>query len=308
MRRFTVAGAAKLFDLDPKTVRSVIGDLVWLNLIERVDFSAYSEIKLLPLTADHLKLFRPMPTGKAAGKVVEPMAKKPRTTITQFKLGGDRWDDCRRACEGQMAQSKAEEIFQMAKRLGESPGDFLDGMNRVKAVYDDRVVAGKVAAGVFGGYLKACYQKRIDVLEEQEREERKREYLSSPEFQEKLAARRKAAEADPTHELFIASDEAIHARVDFGNSPVGSYQALDRITTAVHKQSRAIVATKNLRLQEEIDEIGRLKGKIIKHALGSLNHFYQQPIKATPDEFQQALNAAASNLEPKMPPIFEQAV
>lgn len=304
VRRFTMAGAAKMFDVDPKTVRSVINDLVWLKLIERIDLGGCSEIRPHPITDQHLNLFEIK--VEPVSKSVEPVERKARSSITKFKFLGNPWDDCRRACEGLMVQTMAEEILIQSQRLGESPEGFLNEFQRVKAIHDDRVVKGKVAAGTFGGYLGGSYQKRIAILDEQERQLRHEQLLSSPEFQKMLADKRKAAESDPLDDNFILTDDAIFARVQFGSTVVNGIRALDSVNSKLYKAVRSHVAAKGVNPLHETAVIGDLKGKITKCALAVLNHHYKQPVLATQDEFERAIDDAITRIEPTMKQIFRQ--
>ena len=171
VRRFTMAGAAKLFDLDPKTISAITDDLLWLRFIKREDLGRCSDITVeTKFTDDQLAFFEPK--AETIRQVVEPKEKQPRPLAVPYQYRGDAWDDCRRLCEKLMPQSVAETAFQKARRLGDSPDRFSDELQRVKGIHDQNVKSGKVGKGNFGKYLNACYDNRLAVIVEEERKQR----------------------------------------------------------------------------------------------------------------------------------------
>ncbi len=160
MQRFTVAGTSKLFDLDPKTVRSILQDLIWLKMIERIDYKSYSEIRVLEFTAEFAKLLRTIP--KPVGKAVSPIEKTPKNS---FVMKGDPWDACRKLCSGLIKQKLAESIFSVARKLGDGPDDFCSEFDRIREIYKNK---SDRKSGSFGFYIQACYQNRANEQAEQQ--------------------------------------------------------------------------------------------------------------------------------------------
>jgi hypothetical protein len=300
VRRFTVAGAAALFGLDEKTVKSVLGDLLWLRMIDREDLGRSSDITLLPLNDNHLALFQHKPETER--KQVELTEKKPRPEAAPYKYRGDQWDACRRFCDGVMSQKKAEEAIGKAQKLGDTPDDFETMFRRAKAKHDENMLAGKVAKGNFGKYLNVCFDRRLTKLGEQNKEaerlQRLEAFYSSPEYKQKCAEDQKAAEADPLHRLFNPTPEAVLARVQFDPDPLKNIREWDRFSNALSKTITAFVRGKNLDIQKQVDLQGNLRHNILKHALSALNGYYRQPILASSEEFVSQLNAGISKVAP----------
>jgi hypothetical protein len=307
VRKFTMAGAAKLFALDPKTVGSIIEDLLWVSLIQRVDRGRCSDITVTTtLTDAQLDLFEPK--VEPVRKVVEPKEKQPRSTPAPFVCRGDNWDACRRLCDGHMPQKRAEDAIAKARRLSMTPDDFEAEFHKLLGFHKKNIMEGKVGRGNFGKYLATCLDSRVAMLEVQERKEQERErleaYYRSPEFKQLQKQEEKSAATNPLHPKFFVSEEAIQDRVQLDESPVLAYRKLDTIKDRLHRHVREFVKSKNLNSQDEVDEIGNLKGRILRHTLAALNGYYKQPVLATQGQFEQAIDEAIAKVEPTMPPLF----
>lgn len=302
MQRFTVAGTAKLFDLDNKTVRSILQDLILLRMIERIDYGSYSEIRPLEFTAKIAELLRT--NSKPVGKVVSPIEKTPKNS---FVMRGDPWDACRKLCSGLIKQELAESIFAVARKLGDGPDDFCSEFERIREIYKNK---SDRKSGRFGFYLQACYQNRANEIAEQQRrdkEQQEREaYLLSPEFQRKQAAIEETAKGEPMHSRFVFTDEAITDRVLLASNPVDAWRKLNSYKDRVAMHSKAFVKTLNLGLQEEIYKQGDVKGEIWRHALHKLNGFYRQQTKATAKDLEEAINEACRKVTTTLGPCFLQ--
>lgn len=306
VRKYTFAGQATMLGLNEKTVKSIVEDLQYLGLIEREDLGRRSDIKLLPLTDNHLALFEPDP--KQERRKVEPVEKKARPTPVPYEYQEDRWDSARRLCDGVMPQKLAEAIIQKAHRLKEQPEDFADQFQQAMTQHRNNLASKKIAKGNFGRYLETRYQTRFDELEKQEKEEQQRQRLEalvqSPEYKQRQAEERKLAAADPLHPRFRLDDESILHRVQFGDNKLAAHQSLERFTTKLHRHVSSFVSAKRLPVQEDVDRKSEIYGEIIRHALSALNRFYQQPIKASPEEFQSAIDSAIQARHPEMGPLF----
>jgi hypothetical protein len=307
--RFTIRGAAKLFDLDVKTVQSVMSDLVWLKLIKRIDFVRHSRIDVEPLSEKHLEFFQSQAKTIDAGTTVEAKP-RPARAVSSPQLVGDSWDDCRRRTWKVLGDS-VEEIIADAKRLGEDPDAFLGEFGRVKVIYDNGFVSGKISTTKFASYLGAAYRKRIAVLEEAEKKEAKEEawiaHMNSPETQARRAQEIVDAAADPSHSAFTSSmiDDAIAARVKFDDSPILAIRKLDKIKSRLHTIISDFLRQQNLMMQDEMDAKAFLRTSILRGALTRINQFYKQETLANQEQFEQAIDASIRDLQLGIGPFLK---
>jgi hypothetical protein len=248
------------------------------------------------------------PKVEPVRKVVEPKEKQPRSTAAPYVYRGDNWDACRRLCDGHMAQKRAEDAIGKVRRLSMTPDDFEAEFHKLLGFHEKNITEGKVGRGNFGKYLVTCLDRRVSVLEEQERKEQERQrleaYYRSPEFKQRQEEEEKSAATNPLHPKFIVSDEAIQDRVQLDESPVLAYRKLDTIKDRLHRHVREFVKAKHMNSQDEVDEIGNLKGRILRHALATLNSHYKQAVLATQGQFEQAIEEAIVKVEPTMLPLF----
>jgi hypothetical protein len=307
--RFTIRGAAKLFDLDAKTVQSVVSDLGWLKLIKRIDFARHSQINVEPLSEKHLEFFQPQGKTLDAGTTVEAKP-RPARAVSSPQLVGDSWDNCRRRTWKVLGES-VEEIIGYAKRVGEDPDAFLGEFSRVKAIYDKGFVAGKISSPKLAPYLGAAYRKRIAVLEEVEKQEANEQawitHINSPETQERRAQEIVDAAADPSHPAFTSSmiDDAIAARVKLDDSPILAIRKLDRIKSRLHTIISDFLRQQNLMLQDEMDRKASLRTSILRGALIRVNQFYKLEVLANQEQFEHAIDATIRDLEPGIEPFLK---
>lgn len=307
VRKFTMAGAAKLFGIDPKTVGSIMDDLLWVGLIHRVDLGRSSDITVTRFLTDvQLAMFEPK--TEPIRVIVEPREKLPRSVTAPYEYRGDDWDECRRLCDGHMPQKMAENAIAKARRLSMTTEDFGAEFHKLHGIHETNILKGKVATGNFGKYLVTSFDKRVAILDEQERKEQMRQTLEadylSPESQQRRAEEEKSAAANPLHPKFSMSIEAIRDRVHLDESPVIAVQKLGKIKDRLDGLVRPFIKAKNLNSQDEVDEIGNLKGRILKHALAALNSYYKQPVLATQEQFEWAINEAITKIEPSLKPLF----
>ncbi len=307
VRGFTMAGAGKLFDIDPKTVSSITDDLIYLGLIKRVDLGRCSDITpTTNLTDEQMTMFQPK--VEPVRKAVEPKEKQPRSATAPYVYLGDNWDTCRHLCEVHMPQKRAEDAIAKAKRLSMTPEDMEAEFHTLLGFHEKNISEGKVGKGDFGKYLATCLDRRVSMLEEQERKEQEKErleaYYRSPEFKQRQKEEEKSAATNPLHPKFIVSEEAIHDRVQLDESPVLAYRKLDTIKDRLHRHVREFVKAKNLTSQDEVDKIGNLKGRVLRHTLAALNGYYKQAVLATQGQFEQAIDEAIAKVEPTMSPLF----
>ena len=309
IRNFTFAGAGKLFDLDPKTVRSIVDDLVWLKLVSREDCGRCSDLTILPVTNDHLALFEPKPLSPERKKV-EPVEKQPRAVRPNYELQNDIWDLCRRLCEPLIPQKTCESIIVNAIRLGDTPEVCFSSIAEAKERHEANILSGKVAKGNFAKFVSACFETRIHKLEErlkEEEEERKRdEYLSSDGFRAKQKKLEQEAAADPMHPRHILSQDGILDRVSFSGNGVNAYVASYNFMLSLKKHIRQFLKSANplLLSDDETKHVDKIEALIMKPALASLNRYYLQPQKASFTEFEQAIKTAMSKHTPGIPPLF----
>jgi hypothetical protein len=297
VQRFTIGGTAALYGLADNTVRSVLKDLTWLKLITRIDRGGCSEITTHALTPDHQKLFRlKLPETDT---VITRVERKPRPYTSR----NDGWDHSRQVCHGLMQQTVADELVAAAKELGETPNDFKSEISRLRQLYESK----KVSDGKFGAYARAAYANRVSekrtIAERQAEEDRIATIMRNTDFIALRDRRQKAAAHDPLHKDFCYEETAVFARVDFGDRP---FQKLDRVETALHRHITSHVKKdKTLLIQQEVDLKTSLCFRVRKQALAAINEFYMQETKATPEQFEEALDEAlvaygvATLFEPK---------
>jgi hypothetical protein len=307
--RFTIRGAAKLFDLDVKTVQSVMSDLAWLKLIKRIDFARHSQIDVEPLGEKHLEFFQLQAKTLDAGTTVEAKP-RPARAVSSPQLVGDSWDNCRRRTWKVLGES-VEEIIGYAKRVGEDPDAFLGEFSRVKAIYDNGFVSGKISTTKFASYLGAAYRKRIAILDEVEKAEAQEQawiaHLNSPETQARRAKEIVDAAADPSHSAFTSSmiDDAIAARVKFDDSPILAIRKLDRIKNRLHTIISDFLRQQNLMTQAEMDAKATLRFAVLQGALIRVNTFYKQEVLANQEQFEQAIDSSIRDLQLGIEPFLK---
>jgi len=203
-----------------------------------------------------------------------------------------------------MLQACAEEVFEIAKNLGESAEDFQGEFDRVKAIYTRSVADGRSSGGKLGPYLRTCYLNRADAVEAQRREREREEYLDSPEFQAKLAAEQKAAQANPLADYFTVDEQAILRRVDLGDTKRTPYSVAGGIQSQIHRHINDHVRRMRLPMQEESDRQCDLRHAVLKRALAAVNEYLDQPVRATREQFERAVDAAIAGVDPTMRPLF----
>jgi len=235
--------------------------------------------------------------------------KQPRSATTAYEYRGDNWDICRRLCDGHMSQTWAEKSIAKARRLDLTPEEYETEFHKYRGRHESNILEGKIDKGNFGKYLNVCFDSKVAILDEQERKEQERlrreAYYLSPAFAQKEANVQKLAATNPLHPRFTVSVEAIRDRVHL-ESPVLAVRKLDKIKDQLDCHVRPFIEAKYLNSQDEVDEIGNLKGRILRHALAALNGYYKQPVLATQEEFERAIDKAIAKVEPTMKPLFHQ--
>ncbi len=293
LRRFTIGGTSTLYGISENTVRSIINDLVWVRLLSRLDKGSHSEMTPHVPKGPTLDLFR-LKTPAPKGKPVAPVERRPPAYIAR----DDGWDGCRRLCHGLMPQTVADQIVMAARELGETHYDFQTEFSRLRKQYD----ANKKSEGKCGAYMLASYANRLNerrtLVERQAREEQIAVRMANTDFQEMWRQRQQAAAHDPLHKDFGYCEEAVYSRVQLAESPAAAFRSLERIGSTLYRCIQEHVRThdKHLLQQAAIDRQGNLKHQVLRKALAAVNHYYQQPTRATPEEFTAALDAALVSL------------
>ena len=307
VRNVTVLGLAKMLNgMNRKTVSSMLDDLVHLDLIKRRDLGSPLALRLLPFEDEHYNLFAPPSQRPVPPEEITVTPTRPTTNKYEFK--DDGLDEYRRFCEGLMPQSYAERAIRAARVLGWDVIDFQLKLEDAKHESERNVRAGKCPVENFGKYFSVPLEERVASIREQERreeaEQRRLEYLNSPEGQKAMAEQREAAAADPLHNLHSVDEKSVTDRVRFIANPATNYQEAERLLKKVGQHCRKFISGKRLGVQEEMDELGNLRAKIMKKALAAVNSRYQQEVRATPAELMTAIDEALSETEPTMPLLF----
>jgi hypothetical protein len=167
---------------------------------------------------------------------------------------------------------------------------------------------GKCAVENFGKYFILPLEERVAAIkvEEQkvEAEQRREDFLASPEGRKAIADQREAAAADPLHNLHSVDARSLTERVRFTENPLKNYQEAGRMLSRVRKHCRAFIQTKGWLHQKTLDESGDLSHRIMRRGLSKINQYYQQPVPATPEVFTAAIDRAILQTEPSMPLLF----
>ncbi len=290
VRNFTFAGLATMLGLNSKTVKTVVDDLVKVGLVHREAVGRSSDLILFPLTDEHLALFQPTPKREKSVSAEQPV----QPTPTAYILKGDDYDDYRLVCKPLMPQKYAEEAIRSARRLGIDIDGFEARLARARKCHENNVASGKVTTGNFGVYFTRWLQTEVDRRERQERQEQEIErhqaYQETPEGKAAEAQRRKAIAADPLHREHTVSEQSILARVRFSEAPLMNLREVDKFTAALRRHIKEYLAPKHLPTQKEVDATATLHHRILAAALKKLNHYYQQSVLATGDQFREAID------------------
>ena len=303
VRGFTVAGLSKLLnDINPKTIKSILGDLASLELLVQKQKS----VKLLPFKERHLSLFAP--PKKLAADIKEEPKSALRPKSNEYEMKNDGFDEHRRLCQTFMAQSYSERVIRAVRFLGWSLTDFHLHLEDRKKDSEDNVKSGKCRVENFGKFYTKPLEERVAAIEKDRRlaeaEQRRIDFLSSPEGKEAEAERKAAICADPLHPLHTVDHESILSRVRFAPEPSKNWREAERLKSKVHSHCRSYVGALGLGTQQSVDKTGDLVCMIQKNALAKLNGYYQQEELAVPEQFQEAIDEAIRKVEPRMPLLF----
>ena len=209
-----------------------------------------------------------------------------------------------------MAQSYAERVIRAVRFLGWSLTDFHLHLENRKKDSEDNVKSGKCAVENFGKFYVTPLEERVAAIEKDRRlaeaEQRRIDFLSSPEGKEAEAERKAAIAADPLHPLHTVDHESILSRVRFAPEPSKNWREAERLKSKVHSHCHSYAGTLGLGIQQSVDKTGDLVCMIQKNALAKLNGYYQQEELAVPEQFQEAVDEAIRKVEPRMPLLFAQ--
>jgi hypothetical protein len=287
----TETGLSTLLNgINRKTIGTVLNDLDHAGLVEREKIGNRLRVQLLPLTDDHLLLFRPVPKGEKIA-VKEP---KPPADPNKYKMKGDVYDEWRELCKGLMTQSYAEKAIEISVELMESYDCFHEFLLQIKERHESNRKKGKVTKGNLGKFFVVCYEAKLKKLHEDEEKERKKlelhAYLDSDEYRKKVEAKEKAAAADPLHENHIFQIESITSRVCF--NPDNFFKNQQEAECLINQLNQFI---KNDG-KDELDSTRfnlhafELTKMYLCHALARVNKHYSSDEKATPQEFIFEIN------------------
>jgi hypothetical protein len=178
----------------------------------------------------------------------------------------------------------------------------------VKKDSEDNVKSGKCAVENFGKFYVTPFEERVATIQKDrqlaEAEQRRMDFLNSPEGKEAEAKRKAAIAADPLHPLHDVDHESILNRVRFAPEPIKNWREADRLKGKIYLHCQSYVRTLGLDTQRSVDKTSDLSYMIQRNALAKLNSYYQQEELAAPEQFQEAIDEAIRNVEPKMLPLF----
>lgn len=306
IHNLTILSLSTMLHMHRKTVASVLDDLGRLGLVERLDFGARLAIKLLPMKEEHLELFSPPSRNPEVEHA--PSVSPARPVSNKYQYKDDGLDAYRRLCEGLLPQSYAERAIRAARVLGWDTSTFHLKLEDSKHESEENVRSGKCAVENFGKYFILPLEERVAAIKEAERraeaEQRREDFLASPEGRKAVADQREAAAADPLHNLHSVDAKSVTDRVRFSENPMRNYQEAELCCGRVRKHCRAFIQTKGWLHQKTLDESGDLSHRIMRRGLSKINQYYQQPVLATPEVFTAAIDSAILQMEPSMPLLF----
>lgn len=298
-----------LHDMNRKTVSRILGDLVSAELITCDQRGARQVIKRLPLTEHHLTLFDPHNTPKQNRDTRPSKVERPKSNKYEFKEDG--FDNHRRACEGLMPQSYAEEAVVKARHLRLSLDDFDGHLHDAKKISDKNVLDGKCGHPNLGRFfvnrLDTLLKEQQRIAKEAEAEQRRDEYLNSREYKEQTARRYEEAGADPMHEWHEPNEDSVLARVRFSENAVINRREYDGFIKKLHQRCSAYVAGKKMVGQSAIDATATLKRYILKPALKAVNHHYRKDTFASAEEFTAMIDTELCAIDGMSPLNLEVA-
>lgn len=298
-----------LHDMNRKTVARILGDFVAAEIITCDQRGARQVIKRLPLTEHHLTLFEPHGMTKRTGSAAKPKATRPVSNKYEFK--GDGFDAHRRACEGLIPQSYAEEAVVKTKQLSLTLEEFHEHLQDAKSDSDKNVIDGKCLRPNLGRFfvnrLETLLKEQQRIAKEAEAEQKRDEYLNSREYKEQTARRYEEAGADPMHEWHEPNEESVLARVRFSENAVINRREYDGLIRKLHQRCSAYVAGKKIVGQSAIDATATLKRYILKPALKAVNHHYRKDTFASAEEFTAMIDSGLCAIDGMSPLNLEVA-
>lgn len=321
-RGITVKGLATMLNgLNPKTIKAVLDDLYFVKLIERFDYGRSSDVRLLPFTHDHSALFQQREVQHPAeaspsDPVAEPVSQKAAPTRTSsrkpdysYRFEGECWDPHLKVCQPYMPQKYAEEFVSKCLELGFEPWDCQEFLQKAWQQHRDNLATGKVKKGNFGAFVNMLLKPKVEERRQGEKIQRAQTEhweemasWSSDEHKAMVEERQKKVAADPNHPHFLADAQSIADRVQLEGDPMAFVSEADRLEKRLWKHCVDFIGRKSNDYQTQITEGGNLCGDILKSALGKLNHFYKQEVRATLEEFQAGVDEAIQTIQ-GMPPI-----
>ena len=292
--------------INRKTIGTVLNDLDHIGLISREKVGNRIRVQLLPLTDNHILLFRPIPKGEK----IEVKVPKPPEIPNKYEMKGDVYDDWRKLCQGLMTQSYAEKAIEISVELMESFDCFHEFLLQIKERHESNRKKGKVTKGNLGKFFVVCYEAKLKKLHEDEEKERKilelHAYLDSDEYRKKVEAKEKAAAADPLHENHIFQIESITSRVCFDSTNFfRNQQEAQRLIDELNRYVYELFVKSN-----EFDPrnvrvaAGQFSRQYLCHALAKINKHYNSDTRATPQEFVIEINRVLNSVEKLTNPEF----
>ncbi|MBN73808.1 MAG: hypothetical protein CME32_31515 [Gimesia sp.] len=260
-------------------------------------------VQILPLTDNHLLLFRPIPKGK---KIAVKLPKPPADP-NNYEMKGDNYDEWRKLCQGLMTQSYAEKAIEISVELMESYDRFHEFLLDTKKWHESNRDKGKVTKGNLGRFLVSRYSGKLKKRREDEAEEKRiqelHDYWNSDEYQTEVEAEQEAAAADPLHKKHIFDVESITSRVCFDpDDSRHNYQEAQRLIDEFQRHIKHQIlimgndlnesAARNLRL-----ESSNIATKYLRYALAPFNDHYNSDSRATENEFIDTINKILKKYE-----------
>lgn len=304
---FSVSGLSKmLHGMNRKTLVAILDELSHLGMIERRDLGRRSEIRLLDLTEDHLALFAPRPEPRPHEQEGHTPAPRPTSYNYDFKQDGS--DELRELCQKLMPQSYAERAIRATRKLGWDYTDFHINLENSKATSEENVRLGKCPVENFGKFFVTPLEERVHAIEKRERQEeaeaRWEEYRNSPAGRKAQDEQNRVIAASPRHRLHCITRESLTDRVRFSDTPIQNILQADQLLKTVSRHCDRFLEGRIKDFQQQVYARQGLLEEVTKLALDKINHYYQRPVLATPEELKVAIDEAIGETVPRMPALF----
>lgn len=289
--------------MNRKTISAALDDLKELSMVKCEQRSSRLEIKRLQLSEEHLKLFERQPEKHNNINSKPEQYDLPASNKYEYKQ--DRFDKYRKLCDGLMPQAYCERAIRAAQFLGISIDDFGANLRDQKRKSDENVRSGKCTVENLGKFFVTPMEQRVKACEEarrrEEAEERAFQRMDSPEYRKAQKEYDEAVAANPLNEEQFITWESLVSRIKFSDVFGENIKMAERYKRKLLQHCRGSACDQC----GTLDKADSVYNNIIRLALSKVNHYYQQEVLATTEEFEMAVDTAITELQPGLEPMFD---